>query len=74
MWKQLPKPHRVKKYNMPTRGQAISFRSNINSVIALMFVGSFALMCGLLVWHNVFNTDPVEKLFLSAITTDNDLY
>jgi hypothetical protein len=50
---------------MPTRGQAISLRSNINSVIALMFVGTFALMCGLLVWHATFNTDPVEQFLLA---------
>lgn len=58
---------------MITRGQAISLKSNINSVIALMFVGSFALMCGLMVWNSAFGENPVEKIFLAAAAKEVEL-
>lgn len=44
---------------MPTSGQALSFRTNISSFLALLFVGSFALGAGLLIWRAAFDTNPI---------------
>lgn len=44
---------------MPTLAQSISFRDNINSYIALVFVGSFALAIGLIVWHAAVGNNPI---------------
>lgn len=44
---------------MPTRGQATYFDQNINSFVALVFVGSFALGIGLIVWHAALGNNPI---------------
>ena len=47
---------------MPTSGQAAFFRQNINSYIALAFVGSFALLVGLVIVHAAFGYNPLAEL------------
>ena len=56
---------------MPTQGQATFFHQNVNSFIALMFVGSFALAMGLLMVNVAFGYNPVANLLIqeSAATT-----
>jgi hypothetical protein len=54
---------------MPTFGQAQYLRANINSFIGLVFVASFALMMGLLIWHSAFGQNPIANFI--AQTTSN---
>jgi len=44
---------------MMTSGEATYFSRNINSFIALVFVGSFALGTGLIVWHSAVGDNPI---------------
>jgi hypothetical protein len=43
------------------------FRQNVNSLIALVFVGFFALGAGMLIWHSAFGKDPVIDGLASVI-------
>ncbi len=52
---------------MITSGQATFLRSNINSFIALMFVGAVALGAGLMVWKAATGMNPVEKAIASQL-------
>lgn len=51
---------------MPTSGQAKYISANINSFIALAFVGTFALATGLLIWHAAFGENPIATVFASS--------
>lgn len=37
--------------------------TQVNLFLSLMFVGSFTLGAGLIVWHTAFNANPVADLF-----------
>jgi len=49
---------------MPTEGQATFFHQNINSFIALTFVGSLALAMGLFMVNIAFGYNPVANLLM----------
>ena len=46
-------------YYLPTKGQAHYINQNINSFIALVFVGTFTLGIGLVVWHASTGHNPI---------------
>ena len=50
---------------MPTQGEAVFLHQNINSFVALVFVGSFALMMGLIMVNVAFGYNPVANIILS---------
>lgn len=52
---------------MPTSGQAKYINANINSFIALVFVGTFALATGLLIWHAAFGENPIATVFAANV-------
>jgi len=56
---------------MPTSGQALTFRGNISSFLALLFVGSFALGAGLLIWRAAFDTNPIADSLAQMIYVDS---
>ena len=47
---------------MPTKGEATFLHQNINSFIALAFVGSFALMMGLVMLNVAFGYNPIVNI------------
>ena len=49
---------------MPTQGEATFLHQNINSFLALIFVGSFALAMGLLMVNLAFGYNPVMNIIL----------
>jgi hypothetical protein len=49
---------------MPTQGQAAYLNRNINSFVALVFVGTLALAVALIVWHASVGDNPIAD-FLS---------
>jgi hypothetical protein len=51
---------------MPTRGQTLSFRSNVNTYICLAFIFSFSLACGLVLWDAAFGDNPIANLLVSS--------
>lgn len=58
---------------MPTKGQANYLTHNINSFIALMFVGSFALGVGLIVWHAASGENPIADFIAQSSLTQQAL-
>ena len=48
-------------------------RSNVNTVLALMFVGTFAFGAGLIIWHTALGTDPVEQAFAKTIVAETQV-
>ena len=59
---------------MPTRGGALYFKQNVNLFLSLLFIASFSLACGLILWHAAFGTNPVEKILLSTALADSTKY
>ncbi len=51
---------------MPTTSQAEAFNTNINSYIALLFVGSFALGVGLVVWQAAVGDNPIADFMVKS--------
>jgi hypothetical protein len=55
---------------MMTLGQANSLHSNINSFVALLLVGVFALLMGLLIWQASFGENPSIKAFSASVAQE----
>jgi|GEM_PF-2684921 len=51
---------------MITLGQATYIHQNINSFLALTFVGSFALCVGLIVWQAALGTNPIADFIVQT--------
>lgn len=58
---------------MPTTGQANALHANINSFIALLFVGSFSLAMWLVVWQVAFGENPIANAFAEIIFKESSL-
>lgn len=41
--------------------------SDVGTFVGLLFVGSFALGAGLIIWHAAFGNNPLEAVLLSTI-------
>ncbi|HVY72501.1 MAG TPA: hypothetical protein VG984_00390 [Candidatus Paceibacterota bacterium] len=52
---------------MLTQRNVSIFRSWINPAISLLFVGSFALGAGLLIWHAAFGENPIANAMAKTI-------
>lgn len=52
---------------MMTSGEASLMQSNVNSFIALLFVGTVAFAAGLLIWHVATGINPIEKAIASQL-------
>jgi hypothetical protein len=48
--------------------------SQVNAYISWAFIASFTLACGLVLWHAVFNINPVEKMLLSSSVAEYNGY
>lgn len=59
---------------MPTQGQSKYFDTNINSYIALVFVGSFALGIGLIVWHASTGNNPIADFIAQSTLMQSQLH
>ena len=51
---------------MPTQGEAFSVHQNINSFIALVFVSSFALGIGLIIWQAGVGNNPIADFLANT--------
>lgn len=56
---------------MLNRIQTYYFSTNINSFVALVFVGSFALGVGLVVWHAAIGNNPIADFLAQASVTNS---
>ncbi len=43
------------------------FRSRINTIIGSLFIGSWSLGCGLILWQASFDQNPVANVFAKVI-------
>jgi hypothetical protein len=59
---------------MPTKGEAMSFDSNINSFLALTLVGSLALGVALIVWHASTGSNPIADFIAQSEMTQEQLH
>lgn len=59
---------------MPTTGEAILLRSNINTYLGLALIASFTLGCGLILWHAAFGSNPIVNLLLSSSAAQYNNY
>lgn len=48
-------------------------KSRVNTVIGTVFLATWALGCGLVVWRASFNSDPVEHAFVAALKIKTDI-
>ena len=58
---------------MLTRGNATILGSWVNPVISLLFVGSFALGAGLIIWHTAFGENPIANVMAAQIERETIL-
>ncbi len=58
---------------MLLRGQARYLHENINSFLALVFISSYLLAIGLVLWHAFYNTNPLADV-LAQYMVANSLY
>ena len=50
------------------------WRSKVRSLIGIMFIGSFALGAGLIIWHAASGKNPVEEAFTLEIANETQLH
>lgn len=48
-------------------------KSRVNTILGVLFIFSWALACGLVVWHASYDTDPVEQAFVKALVPQMDV-
>ncbi len=53
--------------------QAI-FQSRVNTILGLLFIGSWSLGCGLILWQASFDENPLSNVFASAMSSDMQGY
>ncbi len=49
------------------------FRSKISSVIALLFVGVYAFGVWLIIWHAIFNNNPILQVMMGGAQASLEL-
>jgi len=47
--------------------QADIFRTRVNTIVGILFVGSFAFGAGLIIWHAAFGVNPVENVLYASL-------
>jgi len=52
--------------------QAI-LKSRISTIIGSLFIGSWSLGCGLILWQASFDENPVANAFASVIQSETEL-
>ena len=49
-------------------------KSNVNGLLALLCVGTFALGAWLIVWHAAFGENPIANAMWAQMSADNQNY